>query len=264
MTEKVRRLSGRRELEELIQTCISIENCRFNPFLLDITEALRIIRRHSNQLRTIDDHLLDMRAITSVARVVGLQSANLRFQSSALFVDPSMVQQKLDSLSREQMAEFLLLSWHPIVELEQLTLASTKEAKEFWERMLSFFERRKRLHLGPFVSPDAADFEELARMHVVEEKAYTRKMQDLWKELKESAEKDERVDYWNFIRGSDFAATIARAQLVSFLVTYGYANLQRKGNSMFLVPKARPDPHPEGSPLSFPIPITKEVLIRAK
>ncbi len=264
MTEKVRRLSGRRELEELIQTCISIENRRFNPFLLDITEALRIIRRHSNQLRTLDDHLLDMRAITSVARVVGLQSANLRFQSSALFVDPSMVQQKLDSLSREQLAEFLLLSWHPIVELEQLTLASTKEAKEFWERMLSFFERRKRLHLGPFVSPDVADFGELARMHVVEEKAYTRKMQDLWKELKESAEKDERVDYWNFIRGSDFAETIARAQLVSFLVSYGYANLQRRGNSMFLVPKARPDPHTEGSPLSFPIPITKEVLIRAK
>jgi len=264
MTEKVRRLSGRRELEELIQTCISIENRRFNPFLLDITEALRIIRRHSNQLRTLDDHLLDMRAITSVARVVGLQSANLRFQSSALFVDPSMVQQKLDSLSREQLAEFLLLSWHPIVELEQLTLASTKEAKEFWERMLSFFERRKRLHLGPFVRPEAADFGELARMRVVEEKAYTRKMQDLWKELKESAEKDERVNYWNFITGSDFAETIARAQLVSFLVSYGYANLHRERNSMFLVPKARPEPHTEGSPLSFPIPITKEVLIRAK
>src|SRR5947209_15142789 len=125
-----------------------------------------------------------MRAITSVARVVGLQSANLRFQSSALFVDPSMVQQKLGSLSREQLAEFLLLSWHTIVELEQLTLSSTKEAKEFWERMLSFFERRKRLHLGPFVSPDAADFGELARMRVVEEKAYTRKMQDLWKDRK--------------------------------------------------------------------------------
>src|SRR3989442_6676681 len=125
----------------------------------------------------------------------------------------------------------IVLSWHPIVELEQLTLASTKEAKEFWERMLSFFERRKRLHLGPFVSADAADFGELARMRVVEEKAYTRKMQDLWKELKESAKKEERVDYWNFVRGSDFAETIALAQLVSFLVPYGYANLQRKGNS---------------------------------
>jgi len=251
-------------LEELIQTCISIENRRFNPFLLDITEALRIIRRHSTQLRTLDDHLLDMRAITSVARVVGLQSANLRFQSSALFVDPSMVKQKLDSLSREQLAEFLLLSWHPIVELEQLTLASTKEAKEFWEKMLSFFERRKRLHLGPFVMPDTTDLGELARMRVVEEKAYTRKMQDLWKELKDSAEEQKRVDYWNFIRGSDFAETIARAQLVSFLVSYGYATLQRKGNSMFLVPKAEPDPRLEGSPLSFPIPITKEALLRAK
>ncbi len=263
-TEKVHRLSGRRELEELIQTCISIENRRFNPFLLDITEALSIIRRHSNKLRTLDDHLLDMRAITSVARVVGLQSANLRFQSSALFVDPGMVKQKLDSLSREQLAEFLLLSWHPIVELEQLTLASTKEAKEFWERMLSFFERRKRLHLGPFDNPEATDLPELARMRVVEEKAYTRKMQDLWNELKKSAGKDESVDYWNFIKASDFAQTIARAQLVSFLVSYGYANLQRKGNSMVLVPKAEPDPQLEGSPLSFPIPITKEALLRAK
>src|SRR2546426_6180017 len=219
MTEKVSRSSGRRELDELIQTCISIENRRFNPFLLDISEALSIIRRHSNKLRTLEDHLLDMRAITSVARVVGLQSADLRFQSSALYVDPSMVKEKLDSLSREQLAEFLLLSWHPIVELEQLTLASTKEAKEFWEEMLSFFERRKRLHLGPFVSPDATDLDELARMRVVEEKAYTRKMQDLWKELKDSAENDERVDYWEFIGAPDFAQTIVKAQLVSFLVS---------------------------------------------
>jgi hypothetical protein len=205
-----------------------------------------------------------MRAITSVARVVGLQSANLRFQSSALFVDPSIVKQKLDTLSREQLAEFLLVSWHPIVELEQLTLESTKEAKEFWERMLSFFERRQRLHLGPFVNPVATDLGELARMRVVEEKAYTGKMQELWKELKERAREDERVDYWDFIGGSDFAQTVARAQLVSFLVSYGYANLLRKGKSMFLVPKAEPDLHSEGSPLSFPIPITKEGLVRAK
>jgi len=263
-TEKVRRFSGRRELEELIQTCISIKNRRFNPFLLDIAEALSIIRRHSNQLRTLEDHLLDMRAITSVARVVGLQSAHLRFQSSSLFIDPSMAKQKLDSLSREQLADFLLLSWHPIVELEQLTLASTKEAKEFWERMLSFFERRKRLHLGPFDNPEATNLGELAKMRIVEEKAYTRKMQDLWNELKKRAEEDETVDYWNFIKASDFAQTVARAQLVSFLVSYGYANLHRKGNTMFLVPKAKPDPHPEGSSLSFPIPITKEALVWAR
>src|SRR5437867_12148602 len=99
VTEKVRRFSGRRELEELIQTCISIENRKFNPFLLDIAEALSIIRRHTNQLRTLEDHLLDILAITSVARGVGLQSAHLRFQSSSLFIDPIMVKLKLHSIS---------------------------------------------------------------------------------------------------------------------------------------------------------------------
>ena len=262
MTEKVRRSSGKKELEELIETCIAIENRKFNPFLLDISEALSIIRRHSSHLRTLEDHLLDMQAITSVARVVGLQSANLRFQSSSLFVDPGMVKQKLDTLSREQLAEFLLLSWHPIVELEQLTLDSTKEAKVYWDNMLSFFDRRKRLQLGPFETPSTTGLEELARQRIVEEKAYTRKMQDLWKELKEIAGK-ERVEYWKFIQGPDFSQTITRAQLVSFLVSYGYANLQKTSKGMFLIPNESPGQY-EGSPLSLPIPITKEVLARAK
>lgn len=263
MTETVRRASGKKELEEIIETCTAIENRRFNPFLLDVSEALAIIRRHSKHLRSLQDHLLDMRAITSLARVVGLQSANLRFQSSSLYVDPGMIKQKLDSLSREQLAEFFLLSWHPIVELEQLTLGSTKEAKEYWDKMLSFFERRKRLQLGPFAMPGATDLEELARQRVVEEKAYTRRMQDLWNELLEAAGGRKRVDYWDFIQAKDFAQTIVRAQLVSFLVSYGYATLQKTSKAMFLVPREKPD-HLSGSPLSFPIPITKEVLVRAK
>lgn len=262
MTKKARRSTGKKELEELIETCAAIENRRFNPFLLDVSEALSIIRRHSTHLRTLDDHLLDMRAITSVARVVGLQSANLRFQSSSLFVDPTMVKQKLETLSREQLAEFLLLSWHPVVELEQLTLDSTKEAKGYWDKMLTFFDRRKRLQLGPFATPSSANLEELARQRVVEEKAYTRKMQDLWNELKEKAGKG-KVDYWEFVQTTDFSQTIARAQLVSFLVSYGYASLQKTSMEMFLIPNESPGRF-EGSPLSLPIPITKEVLVRTK
>jgi hypothetical protein len=129
--------------------------------------------------------------------------------------------------------------------------------------MLSFFDRRKRLHLGPFSTPSGTDIEEMARMRVIEEKAYTKKMQDMWKELKEQADDGKRVDYWGFIGTQDFSHTIARAQLVSFLVSYGYANLLKTSRGMFLVPKDKPD-HLEGSPLSFPIPITKEALERAK
>src|SRR5438552_14088799 len=185
MAEKTGRVSGRRELEELIQTCVSIENRQFNPFLLDISEALRIIRRHAGTWKTLGDNLLDMRAITSLARVVGLQSANLRFQSSSLFVDPGMVKQKVESMSREQLAGFLLVSWHPVVELEQLTDASTKEALDYLQYMMSLFERRKRLQPGPFESPGAMDTPELARLSVSEENALGRRPADARREMKE-------------------------------------------------------------------------------
>ncbi len=265
MAEKVRKSSGRRELEELIQTCNSIENRRFNPFLLDVGEALRILRRHSKNWQTFQDHLLDMRAITSLARVVGLQSAHLRFQSSSLFVDPGMVKQKVESTSREQLAEFLLLSWHPIVELEQLTIASTKDAMEYWEKMLSFFERRKRLQPGPFDLPGAADSVELSKLRILDEKAFTRKLEDLWNELKATVGDGGRIDYWTFVGTPKFTDTVLRAQLVSFLVSYGMAALGRKREKLFLTPRDAPFAPKEGSPLSFPIPIPKEVVtLRAK
>ncbi len=260
MAQRTTKASGRRELEELIQTCNSIENRQFNPFLLDVSEALRIIRRHAEGWQTLQDNLLDMRAITSLARVVGLQSANLRFQSSSLFIDPGMVKQKIGSMSREQLAELFLLSWHPVVELEQLTDASTREALEYWQRMLSFFERRKRLSAGPFQAPGSVDSPELARMRVLEEKAFTKRLEEFRMELKEKVGSDKRIEYWTFVRNGNFAQTVLRAQMVSFLVSYGMAALDRKKEKMFLIPRDPPFASRQGSPISLPIAITQEVV----
>jgi len=264
MAEKTSKAVGRRELEELIQTCVSIDNRQFSPFLLDISEALRILRRHSKDWKTFSDNLLDMRAITSLARVVGLQSANLRFQSSSLYVDPGMVRQKIQSMSREQLAEFLLLSWHPVVELEQLTDASTKEALEYWQKMLSFFERRKRLQAGPFNEPSGMETAELARLRIHEEKAFNQRLEDLRLEMK-SKSGDDRIDYWKFVKASTFAHTVLRAQMVSFLVSYGMATLERTEEKMVLIPRDPPFARGQASPLSLPIPITQEAVApRAK
>jgi hypothetical protein len=264
MSEKTSKAAGRRELEELIQTCVSIDNREFSPFLLDISEALRILRRHSKDWKTFSDNLLDMRAITSLARVVGLQSANLRFQSSSLYVDPGMVKQKIHSMSREQLAEYLLLSWHPVVELEQLTDASTKEALDYWQKMLSFFERRKRLQAGPFNEPSAMETAELARLRIHEEKAFNQRLEDLRLEMKGKSGSD-GIDYWKFVKAGSFAQTVLRAQMVSFLVSYGMAILERTEEKMTLLPRDPPFARGQGSPLSLPIPITQEAVApRAK
>jgi hypothetical protein len=264
LAERTSKATGRRELEELIQTCVSIDNREFSPFLLDISEALRILRRHSKDWKTLPDNLLDMRAITSLARVVGLQSANLRFQSSSLYVDPGMVKQKIQSMSREQLAEYLLLSWHPVVELEQLTEASTKEALEYWQKMLSFFERRKRLQAGPFSEPSPMETAELARLRIHEEKAFNQRLEELRLEMKSKSGED-GIEYWKFVKAGTFAQTVLRAQMVSFLVSYGMAMLERTKEKMILIPRDPPFARGQGSPLSLPIPITQEAVTpRAK
>jgi hypothetical protein len=223
---------------------------------------LGILRRHRDHLVSLQDHLLDMRAITGIARVVGLQSAQLRFQSSSLFVDPEMAREKLDGLSRQQLAEFLLLSWHPIVELEQLTPAAFKEANDYWNRMLSFFDRRKRLQLGPLTLPGTTSLGELSGAGLIGEKAFASRLQDVWEELRRESDPDGSTEYWAFVRGRSFPETVAKAQVVSFLVSYGYANLEERDNKLVLLPRKQPQPTRAGKTMSFPIPIRKAVGVQ--
>ena len=258
MSRSGHRSSAKRDMEDIIQTCNSIENRKFNPFLLDVSEALGILRRHSEHLGSLEDHLLDMRALTGIARVVGLQSANLRFQSSSLYVDPEIAKRKVETLSRQQLSEFFLLSWHPIVELEQLTPATVKEALDYWEKLLSFFERRRRLEIGPLAMPGSAGLSDLSRAGLMEDKAFTMRLNDFWQELKQRAGPENGLEYWAFVRTPRFAETVTRAQFVSFLVSYGYATMEKKGKRILLFPREKPEPPTQGSPLSFPIAIPRE------
>jgi hypothetical protein len=109
------------------------------------------------------------------------------------------------------------------------------------------------------------DSPELARLRVLEEKAFTKRLEEFRIEMKERAGGEERIEYWSFVRASNFAQTVLRAQMVSFLVSYGMAVLDRKKEKIFLIPRDPPFASRQGSPLSFPIPITKEVVTsRAK
>jgi len=161
--------------------------------------------------------------------------------------------------SREQLAEYLLLSWHPVVELEQITQASTREAVEYWNQMLSFFERRRKLFPGAFESPGSADSVELTTLRILEEKVFSKKLEDFWKQLKERTPDSGKIDYWTLVKGPNFAETVSRAQMVSFLVSYGMAVLEKKREKLYVVAKEPPFASREGSPVSFPIPIPNEV-----
>jgi len=247
----------RRDLGDLIQTCESIESRKFNPFLLDVSEALQLLRLHAERLSSLEDHLLDMKAITGVANVVGLQSAHLRFQSTSIFIDPEMARSKIDALARQQLAEFFLLSWHPIVELEQLNRSTLSEAMRYWEQLLTFFERRKRLEVGQMAAPGIATLGDLSSSGIVEDKAFAKRLHEFWEEMKRKTGSDQGLEYWEFVRVNSFAETVTRAQFVSFLVTYGFAIMEKKGERIVLTPRASPQPSTFGSPVSLPIAIKR-------
>jgi len=116
--ERVRLTSGRKELRELIQTCGAIREHKFNPFFLDVALAVETLRKYFPHWDLLDDHCLDAETIRDLAEVLGLQKSQLRYQSSALYTSPEMLEKKLRSLSTKRLGEIFLKSWHPIVERE--------------------------------------------------------------------------------------------------------------------------------------------------
>ncbi|MEM2589183.1 MAG: hypothetical protein QXT44_05195, partial [Candidatus Bathyarchaeia archaeon] len=119
-------------------------------------------------------------------------------------------------------------AWHPIIELEQISLHSLKEALQYWESLPPLKDRWKEFPT-PEETGGAATREELIRLKILRDKAFTEELENFWNELKKLAiENGEngRVRYWDFVGAETYEETIHRAFLTSFLVTYGYATLE--------------------------------------
>ena len=94
-------------------------------------------------------------------------------------------------------------------------------------------------------------------MRVHEEKAFSRRLEELRQEMRERAGENRKIDYWTFVKSANFVQTVLRAQMTSFLVSYGMALLEKTGEKMTLIPQDPPFLSAKGSPLSLPIPIPR-------
>ncbi len=245
--------SGRTEVREVLETCEAIQKRKFNPFLLDVERAVATLRKYFSRWKTFNDHCLDARTLNSLTEVVRLQNSQLRYQSSTLYTDPKLLSDKLRSLSVEGLARIFLKSWHPIVELEQLATTTVKEALHYWDTLLPFDVRRKRLEAREACSPLALDLESLESMGITAEQTFSESLEKFWMEMRRHAEQSGKLSYWEFVKRDSFEETAARAYFVSFLVTYGYATLEKREKDLFLTPHTRRVRLDLGRLVSFPI-----------
>ena len=219
---------GRERLQRVIEMCKAVEERSLDPFLVDVDEIIRVVREFFPEWEQPEDLCLDAEAINRLASVIRLQSEWVKHRSTSLYTDPFLLEEKIKRMEKEAIVEAFLGAWHPIVEFEQISLHSLKEALRYWESLPPLKDRWKEFP-PPEETGGAATREELIRLRILQDKAFTEELENFWNELKRLVEEkgeNGRIGYWDFVGAETYEETIHRAFMTSFLVTYGYATLE--------------------------------------
>lgn len=232
---------ARSELRDLLGACRAVEERRRPPFELDIGAARAKLSEYFPGLQELEDLRLDAAVLNGLARVIQIQEARLRYEAGLFLADPQLLAGKLASLREETLAHAFLASWHPVAGLEQVTAHGLEGAKKYFDALLPWRDRLHKEPTGRPPEPRRFTEEDLAAMGVVRREGFLGFLGDLREELKATGV----TDYWAFVQKDD---PVRRAYGVSFLVSYGYAELIRRDSAMEL--RANPERVHRGASMS--------------
>ncbi|MCK4474324.1 hypothetical protein KAU30_00670 [Candidatus Bathyarchaeota archaeon] len=227
-SKRQRKKLGREKLQRVTEMCRSVEERSIDPFLIDVDEVIEVIKEYFSEWELPEDLCLDAETIHHIASVIRLQGDWVKHRSTSLYTDPFLLEQKLTRTGREEILETFLKAWHPIVEMEQISLHSLAEAIKYWKSLLPLSERWKEI-LPAEIEAGLTTREELIRQRILSDKTFSEELESFWDELKREVKengKNRRTRYWDFIGADTYEETVHRAFMTSFLVTYGYATLE--------------------------------------
>lgn len=227
-SKRTQRKHGREKLQRIIEMCMSVEERSLDPFIIDVDELINVIKKYFPEWELPEDLCLDAETIHRLASVINLQSEWVKHRSTSLYTDPFLLEEKLMRISKDNIVEIFLKTWHPVVELEQITLYSLGEAIKYWESLLPLNERWKEFPPEK-IEAGIATREELIRERILSNTEFSEELENFWQKLKREVEErgeDGKIRYWDFIGAETYEETVQKAFMTSFLVTYGYATLE--------------------------------------
>jgi len=244
-SSKEQKKSGREKLQRIIEMMQDIENHKVDPFLLDVDSILQVVREYFPQWEEADELTLDSEAIHHLASVIKLQSEWVKHSSTSLYTDPFLLEEKIDQASKDEMLSVFLGAWHPLVELEQLSMNSLAAAMRYWDSLVPLKDRWPDLDVQE-VAMGTATRDEMVKERVLGDKVFSDELEGYWQELKMKVQakgSEGKIRYWDFIGAVTYEETVERAFLTSFLITYGYATLEihRLEEEIFLKPFEKPN-----------------------
>ncbi len=216
---------GGEHLQRVIDLCKSIEEKGVDPFNVDVDDIIAVIQRYFPEWQLPEELCLDAEAIQHLASIVKLQGDWVKHRSTSLYTDPFLLEEKIRRLGKEELVTLFLETWHPIIELEQISLHSLDEAAKYWQNLLPINERWPKT--GSLeMETGATTREELVRLRILAEKPFFEELEVFWEELRQKVGGKGKIRYWDFIGADTYSETIKRAYMASFLITYGYATLE--------------------------------------
>ncbi|MGC8849420.1 MAG: hypothetical protein ACP5QI_02995 [Candidatus Bathyarchaeia archaeon] len=251
-SSKPRLSKGRREIREIIEACKAVEERRFNPFFIDIGDAVQTLRVYYPLWRSLEDFSLDAEALKGLSKVLALQNSQLLYRSSRLYADPEMISSRLKRLSTAKLAEIFLRAFHPVIELEQITGLGIRDALSYWSQMTPYTWRSRSIGLGG--GPLSLSMAEAEAMGVSEGRGFHEELEEIEAELRKACLRG-CVEYSKFIRlnAHGWPEMVKRAYLISFLLTSGTASLKKDGEGrlwLWIPPRDH-----TGEVESLPIPV---------
>lgn len=224
MSKNEKKQNGER-IQRIIELCKSIERRGIDPFSLDVDHIIVTLKQFFPEWESPEEMTVDAEAIQCLASVIQNQGDWVKYRSTSLYTDPFLLEEKIQKLSKEDVAAIFMNVWNPVVEMEQLSLPHIVDAIKYWNNLIPIKERWQRDD-PTILEAGATTREELIRLRLLAEKTFREKLEAFWKELKNMTGKNQRILYWNFIGAETFDETLKRAYMTSFLITYGYATLE--------------------------------------
>src|SRR6267378_6146606 len=206
----------------LIELCRAVQSSSVNPFEVDIREKLVILKKHLPEWDLIDVMLKDSEAIQQLVQIVKLQSQWINSRASALYIDPLLLELKIQLISKEELAESFAKCWHPIAQLDQLSPRGLERAFVYWRDLRPFSERFKDQFGTYGARPGVVDYQDLVDLGIFTQEQFDSKMNVVYDELALTS-KGEWVDYREFIESSEVEKKITKAYILAFLISDGMA-----------------------------------------
>ncbi|MEM2881665.1 MAG: hypothetical protein QXU06_01025 [Candidatus Bathyarchaeia archaeon] len=246
---------SRKGLLEILRDCELVEKRAIDPFLFDVRRVLNKVREIHPRLSSLEDHCLDAKVLNAISRVLSLQGTQLKFQSSSLYSSPEVLKGIIERLTPEDLAGAFLRSWHPIAELERLTVEGVQEGLFYWGGLKPYDERRRRIERKGGMPPEDVDEAYLEGIGIAQGD-FMGKMKEYFEEIVRRS-KDGRLRYWDFVRAPSLREAVERAYYASFLISYGFVDLKEVDGDLEISLRGG---RAGGMGVSVPISISEEAI----